>query len=230
MRKTVNRLSASNTSRFRRAAAVAAAFGSLSACATGGGGDSAAALEYSDRSSWQTFSNSELGFEIRFPPGWQIAVFAGDRVRPVFAIYPGDRHGGPAPPFTFRDEIANVTICPRGCRTGGFFGLVSASSVALGPGVGEARDYALQDESLYGTVARFSNTPPGWNDKALMWARAEIRKLRRHCRRNGRRVKYKHCKPGTGDIVVYKGKVDQRMIPVLNRILRSFRFTGTLRG
>ncbi len=183
-----------------------------------------------DTSAWAKYQSEQLGFSIKHPPHWKIAV-AEDEFTPAINIFDPATAMGAEPPFTHFSEVTHVSIYPRGIPTEGVFSNTRESAVRFGESVRAANDFLLENGSAWATAASFSGIlPAGWDEAGFLWAKVVIDDLDLTCRRGMETVPVDVCDPFSGDTLVRRGKVSAETRAIEEAMLASFHFLNRAEG
>jgi hypothetical protein len=169
-----------------------------------------------------TYTNIEYGFEIDFPSHWQINEEFGDKekISPVVNIYLPNNNV--APPFDHFANINNVSIFPQGLQTEAVIGQFKQSEIEMEVPFDVARDYVLEDGTIWGTYINVQLDEP-WKPWGFIWAKNVINDFEYKCLSNGIEVDSDFCNPFEGDEFVRSGNIDSEIRKEIEEIINSFR-------
>ncbi len=179
--------------------------------------------EPATETAWTVYQNQDYGFEISYPLDWTVAV-DNTQFEPKINIYKKSETA--KLPFTHHNDVANVSIFPKGIPSEGVLGTTGTSTISFKEEPAQAFDYVLQNGEHWATYATFKNSPAGWEPFGFVWARASVRDHVQKCLIDGKESAIDRCFSlgEAGAQVTDTGTVAQDERAVEVKILESFHF------
>ncbi|RJQ14361.1 hypothetical protein C4553_01450 [Candidatus Parcubacteria bacterium] len=175
-----------------------------------------------DFSGWNTYVSEKFGFEIQYPPDWEVQEFDNSPY-----IY-GVNFYKPSPnlifPLTHHSDVTHVSVFPQGIPTEGVFGKFKESARQYPIQAKNKIDFLLEDQSVWGMMsANFTQKPASWDDFGFVWSGLKVENLRVKCFREGKEVDAAGCDPLMGDEVVRTGVVSEEDREIEEQMLSTLR-------
>ena len=182
-----------------------------------------------ESSTWKEYRNTKYGFEMKYPPGWEVTEKSDNISGPWFTIF--DASETPKvnpPPYDHFTNQSHVSLYPNGIPTEGVIGTSATSSVEFPISLNQARDYLLENGSAFATFASPKSAPASWGPAGFIWMRVRVPDLREACERGGKEISIEFCDPlGGEDEIVRYGSVDEDIYEIEKQIIATLRFFET---
>lgn len=178
---------------------------------------------------WNTYESERYSFKLLYPSEWEVAETTVEEEQegqvPMVTVYAATPlETTVEAPFDFHvDAVPYVSIYPTGVPTDGLRGELRDSSLASLPLYRDARDYLLEDGTVFATMALPDNLPISWSEAGFIFARVPVVGERVFCLRGGVEIADEECDPFAGDSIVREGTVDAALRTQEEQILASFR-------
>lgn len=180
-----------------------------------------------DLSGWQTYENETYHFQIKYPPGWEVAEFTRGNVAPAFNVYKKTSDLDESKlPYTHFSNATHVSIYPHGIPTEGVSSDRRDSDVYTKEVAEVKRDFLLAGGSPWATIIYFKNSPNSWRDWGFLWAGLAVSNESFECLRENRAIPIENCDPLTGDKTVRYGVTIARDRDIEEKIIATFEFTN----
>lgn len=186
-----------------------------------------------DTSNWNTFSNSEYSFSLRYDADdWNTATETSFDFSPKYNIYQKPQGTPLTFPITHHSNVTNVSIFPLGIPTEGVFGKTIPFQEEIGFAVSDdSRIYILEDGTPFAAFIRPREVPTSWNEAGFLWIRVWIENLETRCLRDGVQLTEEECDPlGSNDTIVRTGVVDASLWEEELTMIRTFSFDNSTTG
>lgn len=171
---------------------------------------------------WRTYTNTQYGFEIRYPDDWEVRFF-DDTYMAAINVYKKSEPG--TFPLTHHSPVTQVSIFPKGVPTEGVASQSQKSTLVLQETPAEQIDMVLADGTVWGTFASgFPARPSSWEEWGFIWAAAKVFNGATECYRGGQAIDESKCDPLGGDEIHIRGEIRREDRDTVERIARTFRF------
>lgn len=186
--------------------------------------------------SWRRYAPAGGALRLRHPPDWRVHHAHEGSVMEVVNVLPEAVAQRVELPLMIHAEadVTFVSVFPRAFGTdlpASRWKRVSPDTlgVELSLPIVEAESRALQLESgeTWGLYLRLARPPPGWDDRAFVFAQIAVRDFQARCQREGEPIELDACDPMTGDDLRRFGRLDEAAQRNVLRVLSSLRFEAS---
>ncbi len=184
-----------------------------------------------DTTTWFEYRSEQYDVSLRYPDRWKLEV-SDEALSPMIRVLAPDQE---APSGTLTSLGAQVSIFPKGMPTSftnelpgvlPFFEQHARAHIRRGA------QFSLEDGSAFAELHRYSRTPVSWTPSGFVWAQGDVSGTTADCIAQVPVIaeEARRCDLLFGDRVVYRGRVRSFDMELVDAIVDSIRFYGSVQS
>ncbi len=183
-------------------------------------------LSIENRGDWERYENEEFSFSFEYPPDWTVVESEDSAPSPSFHVLPSEVDLEDIDLITHHKNMTQFSVYPEGYPSEGVFGQSRSFPIYFAGSAEELIEYYLSDGSVWARMVTPKNAPSSWSEHGFVWSASYIEKYKVTCFDRGEEIDRYECDPALGHEIRRSGSIDPLESPVLEEMIRSFRFQG----
>jgi hypothetical protein len=175
--------------------------------------------------SWETYTNAQFEFSIRYPKGWIVAEGLEEEF-PMITLYDASQPASTSTTEGVHEYPTSISVYPKGNPSYRIIGVDIPSNTLVPIRGASATDYILEGtKSPWATAVKFDTHPTSWGPDGHIFVRAHIEDEVRTFLRDSEEIDEATFDPQNGDTMQHVGFVNPETWNTLSLILQSFTFS-----